>query len=269
MKTYSITTTYGDTAIHEVGDGEPLVVFHGGPGLNSSYLLKPLTPLSEWRRLIFFDQLGCSGNYTSNQVIDSKKTLDHAEEVLKRLDFDGGVGFLAHSWGTYLALGCLAKIRPSDMILMNPFPLTLNHFLKMNERMNGITKNLLSDDAKMEKQRLEKIGTVEIGKAYMKLVAPLYVADPENAKKLSFDFYNPKIESSVFSSMENFDLTPMVGKLPARTLILLGEKDFIQPDDLTELVSSSVKIETLPGVGHSPFVESPKQFIDVLGKFLS
>jgi proline iminopeptidase len=47
-----------------VGDGQPIVVLHGGPGIGHRYVARELkTSLSGERRLIFYDQCG-SGEST-------------------------------------------------------------------------------------------------------------------------------------------------------------------------------------------------------------
>jgi proline iminopeptidase len=41
-----------------LGDGEPLVCLHGGPGASHDYLLPYLLPLARANRLIFIDERG-------------------------------------------------------------------------------------------------------------------------------------------------------------------------------------------------------------------
>src|SRR4029453_5189171 len=42
----------------EVGHGTPIIVLHGGPDFDHSYLLPELDRLSDSRRLIYYDQRG-------------------------------------------------------------------------------------------------------------------------------------------------------------------------------------------------------------------
>ena len=39
-----------------IGDGEPLLVIHGGPGLSHDYLFEGLKPLAQNFKVIFYDQ---------------------------------------------------------------------------------------------------------------------------------------------------------------------------------------------------------------------
>ncbi len=46
------------------GSGEPLLVLHGGPGLNHSYFLPFLAKLEEKYRVIYYDQRACGRSTT-------------------------------------------------------------------------------------------------------------------------------------------------------------------------------------------------------------
>ena len=45
--------------VREIGKGEPLIIIHGGPGLNHSYFLPHLDALSKSFKLIYYDQRAC------------------------------------------------------------------------------------------------------------------------------------------------------------------------------------------------------------------
>src|SRR4051794_19539840 len=42
----------------EVGEGDPLVIVHGGPGASHDYLLPGLLPLARHNRLVLIDERG-------------------------------------------------------------------------------------------------------------------------------------------------------------------------------------------------------------------
>ena len=53
-----------------MGEGEPIVILHGGPGMDHTYFLPQMAELAETHKLIFFDQR-VSGR--SSLDIDSRK----------------------------------------------------------------------------------------------------------------------------------------------------------------------------------------------------
>jgi proline iminopeptidase len=89
--------------------GIPLLCLHGGPGV-PSYYLNPLKALSDSRRIILYDQLGCG---RSTRILDTGlMTVDHFVEeleilrkALKLKEFY----LLGQSWGTMLALDYYLK----------------------------------------------------------------------------------------------------------------------------------------------------------------
>ena len=49
----------GPTFVKAVGTGPPILVVHGGPGFDHTYLVEPLAFLTDRRTLVFYDQPGC------------------------------------------------------------------------------------------------------------------------------------------------------------------------------------------------------------------
>lgn len=109
----------------EIGQGEPFIVLHGGPDFDQSYLLPELDRLSDFLRLIYYDQRG--RGKSADGVHPDDVTL--GSEIA---DLDGvrqhfglrSVGLLGHSWGCLLALEYAIR-RPNNvsfLILMNPVP---------------------------------------------------------------------------------------------------------------------------------------------------
>jgi proline iminopeptidase len=44
--------------VREIGEGHPILVLHGGPDFDHSYLLPEMDRLAESRRLLYYDQRG-------------------------------------------------------------------------------------------------------------------------------------------------------------------------------------------------------------------
>ena len=84
----------------EFGQGEPLMIIHGGPGATHDYFLPYLLPLARNNRLIFIDERG-SGK--SERLEDVKQytvenMVEDVEAVRKALDL-GKINLLGHSYG--------------------------------------------------------------------------------------------------------------------------------------------------------------------------
>ena len=85
-----------------MGRGRPLLLMHGGPGLDHSTLL-PLSPLAERHTLVFYDHR-CNGR--SSGVVETmtwENLVADAEALRERLGFDRWA-VLGHSFGGMVAL---------------------------------------------------------------------------------------------------------------------------------------------------------------------
>src|SRR5882724_11360012 len=86
-----------------IGKGEPVIIIHGGPVLDQSYMIDHFKELSKNHRLIFFDQRA-SGKSTADVDTSSmtiKNLIDDIDQLRQKLGLDQ-VHLLGHSWGGML-----------------------------------------------------------------------------------------------------------------------------------------------------------------------
>lgn len=88
------------------GEGEPMIVLHGGPGLDQRYLLPQISELAKANKVIFYDQRD-SGKSLS-PVFDPKKItlnqfIDDIETVRKNFGIKKFI-LVGHSFGGRLAI---------------------------------------------------------------------------------------------------------------------------------------------------------------------
>ena len=109
----------------EIGQGKAIIVLHGGPDFDHSYLLPELDRLSDSYRLIYYDQRGRgqSADGVKPEDVTLGSDIADIEKVRQYYHLDSVV-LLGHSWGTVLALEYALRYpgRVSHMILMNPAP---------------------------------------------------------------------------------------------------------------------------------------------------
>src|SRR3990172_12886990 len=97
----------GDTCIfcEPIGQGYPLIVLHGGPGLDHGYFRPWLDPLAERVRLIFVDQ---RGHGRSDPVADAGAlTVEGLAADVSSLANALGLeryAVMGHSFGTFVTL---------------------------------------------------------------------------------------------------------------------------------------------------------------------
>jgi len=85
----------------EIGRGPAIIVLHGGPDFDHSYLLPELDRLSDSYRLIYYDQRGRGRSAAGVKPEDVSLASDIAdiEKVRQYFHLDSVV-LLGHSWGT-------------------------------------------------------------------------------------------------------------------------------------------------------------------------
>ena len=91
-------------ACWEVGKGDQvIIVIHGGPGLDHSYLRPEFDRLSKNAKIIFYDQRGCGKSEYAPSYTWQDHLLD-LEQIIKHFSSETKVVLAGSSWGSILAL---------------------------------------------------------------------------------------------------------------------------------------------------------------------
>jgi len=111
--------------VRQIGAGHPIVVLHGGPDFDHSYLVPELDELAESSRLVYYDQRGrgrsAAGVRPEDVTIDTE--IDDLDQLRRQLQL-GRIAVLGHSWGGVLAVEYATRHpeHVSHLILMNTAP---------------------------------------------------------------------------------------------------------------------------------------------------
>ena len=255
---------FGSQAVWTIGSGRPAIVLHGGPGLDHSYLVQPLLPISDMRQLIFFDQIGCGqGQQLPTDFIISHLTaqfiaiIDHASR-------ERPVDVIAHSWGAYIvysAMGSLTTSQLGSIALVSPIGLTRDAFDESGKRLLA----RVPQDVQTDVERLFAIGSnVEA----MEKLLPCYLGNPGRTVELHFATYNPTTYETVIEKLGDYDFRVAARLSRHRIGLIYGSNDIELPSETVELHSSS-RLMVLPDAGHFPFAEKPTQFQGALREILT
>src|SRR6476659_8292938 len=127
--------------VRDLGSGHPVIVLHGGPDFDHSYLVPELDGLADQYRLVFYDQRG-RGRSWSGEGPESV-TIDSEVEDLDRVRAWTGsatVALLGHSWGGLVAMEYAIRHpdRVSHLILMNTAPASRDDRLLFEEYLRRV-----------------------------------------------------------------------------------------------------------------------------------
>lgn len=262
-----------------MGQGEPIVIVHGGPVLEHGYLVPYLKPLANNFELIFFDQRlsGRSSANVDSSDVRLEKFIDDIEELRKALKLDK-IHLMAHSWGGLLAMSYALK-----------YPSNLNSLELLNSM--PASSDLWSEEEQILAQNISKEDSTKrqdlINSDLFKNDKPKAI---EELLRLSFrnQFYNPSLADSldffipddysirsqrfgnIMVDIANYDLHPRLSSLRIPTLLIYGEIEpavSLSGAKLDNTVPNS-KLIVFKKSGHFPFVEQQDQFIKEVQAFL-
>lgn len=262
-----------------MGEGEPVIIVHGGPVLEHGYLVPYLKPLAEDYELIFYDQR-LSGHSPAN--VDSSEVrlqyfVDDIEELRKSFGLDK-VHLLAHSWGGFLAMNYAVQYSTNlnSLILLNSMPPSYQMWV---EEQNALAEEATKEDSL---KRQEILNSEQFKTDQPQAIEDLLILsfrnqfeDPSLADSL--DFYIPgdyMIRSRLFGNLmadiTNYDLQAKLSIFDVPTLIVYGEIEpaasISAPAFQDMLLNSELLI--IQKTGHFPFVEQPGVFMTELQAFL-
>jgi proline iminopeptidase len=267
--------------IREIGTGTPIIIVHGGPGLNHTYFLPHLNALSKKYRLIFYDQRACgnsSGNLDSSQMTLDFFTAD-IESIRQNLNL-GDIAILGHSWGALVAMKYTIKYpnHISGLILSNSISPKAGEFeAETNQRLKS---RMSADDSIRRKTILAsqafKEGDVETYAQVLKLSFKSSFYNIKYFEQLHIELppdYLAKRKLLFFMAKELsvYDLYPSLNNISCPTLIIHGAYDGI-PDDLSKKMKQYIpgaELTVIQKAGHFPFIEQKKTYNQIIDRFLA
>ncbi|MGK5594806.1 MAG: alpha/beta fold hydrolase [Parachlamydiaceae bacterium] len=265
------------------GNGLPLIVLHGGPGLRQDYFLPQLYKLAENNLVIFYDQRGSGRSLEAKldeKYININQFVEDLETLRTSLGFDKFI-LMGHSWGGLLAMQYAVDHQENliGLILLNTAPADSNGQKAFVDEFGLRTKSIHNDiQPFFAYEDFKKPTATQISDLYRKLFS-VYFYNPEEVRELILNFSIASAQSS-FKVMEemsktfwlqpNINLFPRLKKLLVPTFILHGKQDIVPvwtAQEIKDAIPQS-EIVVLDHCDHFPYIEQPSQFFTKLNNFL-
>lgn len=255
------------------GEGLPLVVHHGGPGLDQTAIQQALSPLAKELRLICFDHRGTGRSALPNgsEPYHIEKFVEDTVALTDALGLER-FAMLGHSFGGIVAQH-LALAHPellSHLILVCA-PSSDDYARDVEAAL----PELLQPDALSELARLSAAEpSKDVMRRSLELLAPVYFRDPSKVAALELDSIRFGPESqAVWDSLEGFDLRPRLPEIEVPALVVAGAHDrAVTPERAKETADAlpNGTLTVMEGSGHYPFLEESEAFVSgVLDFFLA
>lgn len=266
-----------DLFVREVGTGQPIVVLHGGPDFDHTYLLPELDRLAPAFRLVYYDQRGRGRSAAGVRPEDVTIESEVADlEAIRGRTGSERVAVLGHSWGGLLALEYAIRHpeRVSQLILLNTAPVSHRDMLLLRRELAARREPADLERMKtLAESGARAQGDVETEIEYNRLHFKPALHRPEHVDEIVgrlLGHVTPEtillaraIEHRLYDQTwvrEDYDLLPRLRELDVPTLVVHGEHDFI-PLVVAEHVAEAIpgaRLRVLTACGHFSYLEAPE-----------
>ena len=263
-----------------VGSGDPIVVVHGGPGLDHAYLQPGLNELGNRNTLVYYDQRGTGRSAAA--LTDSVITLDAFVEDIEALRQTLGyerISVLGHSFGTLLALEYARRYpdRTRALILMNPVEPGSRYQEETEERRNAAMPRDVSEEMAEIRvsEAFEARDPATLSRFYRLAFRPV-VQDPETVDELELDLSSTTARQGqdvarlLGTSMGTVDWWDRLPLIDTPTLVLHGRYD-APPTDMGRELAETLPLGTFEvlDAGHFPWVEDRQGLLSAVSRFFA
>ena len=263
--------------VEVIGDGEPVLLMHGGPGADH-WSLSPFRRLADQFTLVFYDHR-CNGRSTGAPV--STMTWDNltadADALRRRLGFERWT-VLGHSFGGMVALEYALRYPDSlaNLILLDTggdgrWPQELAPEILAGRGYRPATVRLVRRFFGGRIAPNEMLpALMRFGGAYYHHPSPLLRARELFAERRM----KARPEALIFAGREllpNWTVMDRLGEITAPTLVIAGRDDFLfPPEHQAELAAGipGARLRIIERAGHNAHAERTEAVMAAVRAFL-
>ena len=261
------------------GEGEPLILLHGGPGFSHDYFLPHLEPLSEELKLVLFDLRGMG---RSSVDLDSASyslelLIEDIEALRQELGFDS-FHLMGHSWGGILAMHYATTFPEnlSSLILCNSMPASPEFDELMGENFTRIfERQNMAHLEPLQKEIEAGSRDITLYERFFQLHFRPSFYDTSDVNKLHLNlsgnfFKTQELLPYLSPREEPHSLLPQLEGLQVPVLIIRGEIEAIplESDRKLEEILPHSELVIIGQAGHFPFIEKPEEFRRLVAEFI-
>lgn len=255
-----------------------LVILHGGPGFDHTYLRPWLDPVSEVAQLIYIDERGCgrSARHT-HEYYQLGIMADDIVLFCKSLSIERPI-VLGQSFGGFVALSIASRYPDftSGIVLFDTSPAwTGGYDLDALERLVGgeYGKELREIAYK------ESTGTATTAelKRFEQEIMPLYWHQGFRPEYIVDLYGNPLVNMDIATYMmgtlsKEYDMRSRLSEIKVPALVLQGRYDWVTPmSGAMEMAHRipNAQIHVFEQSGHMVFMEEPEELVAVLKEWVT
>ena len=261
----------------EIGQGQPIMVIHGGPTFDHNYLLPDMDRLSRSFRLIYYDQRGRgkSGENVQPEQVSLQSEIQDLEGLREYFHLDS-VAVLGHSWGGLLAMEYATRHpqRVSHLILLNTAPASHNDWVLFQQELRKTAADDLDKKEALAATAKYQMGDLETDAEYYRIHFRATVRQPEllervvRSLRLSVTPDGIRKARAIMQRLydetwllSEYSLLPKLRPLAIPTLVISSDYDFIPVACAVHIaqVIPGAHLVVLKDCGHFSYLECPDQ----------
>lgn len=238
-----------------IGEGEPIIFLHGGPGLAHDYFLPHFLQLSDMEyKKIFFDQRG-GGKSAEPFILESinlENIVDDIDKLRKKLNLEK-ISILGHSFGGFLAVKYALKYQQF-----------INKLILCNSTV--FDKKLSDEEEKIMTERVKEYDDEMMAYFYDKTLMSKLIVGPDFINEKVIDLTAKKLEEEYLNTLEKCNLN----KIKVPTLIIHSDYDFVPYESslqLTNMIQNS-SLKLIENCGHFTFIEKCDELCRIIDDFM-
>lgn len=263
-----------------IGNGEPIIVVHGGPGLDHAYLQPGLDALATRHTLVYYDQRGTgrSGAALDSVTINIDMFVQDVEALRQTLGFEQ-VSVLGHSFGSLIATEYALRYPESlrALILMNPVEPGSRYREVTGERQR--VRQTVEDRAEMSELKQSEAYTARdpttLSQVYRVAFRQL-LKERDRISELDLDLQNATarngqdVAALLGGSLGEVEWWDRLPDVQAPVLVLHGRYD-APPIDMSRKLAETFPVGTFEvlDAGHFVYLEDREGLLSAVSGFFA
>jgi proline iminopeptidase len=257
--------------VHEVGEGFPVIVLHGGPGLDHTHMSPWLDSLGDEFRLLYVDE---RGQGRSDRVDPATLSLDAFANDVDLLAAALGLdafALLGHSFGAIVATQHAIERGTAAGYVISGGGDSSDALLADVEA----TLEAMGDGAEAIADSWQQEKTVETDEELKQLLdaqMPFHFHGDVPAGFSNEMVGSPEVlRHFANQGYGDFDYVPQLDRISKPTLVIVGEHDRTTTPRAARVLHEGIagsELAVVPAAGHMSFVEQPEAYFGPVRQFL-
>jgi proline iminopeptidase len=257
--------------VAEVGEGFPLIVLHGGPGMDHSMFRPWLDPLGDEFRMLYVDERGQGRSERVEPATLSLEVFARDVDLLaEALELDR-FALLGHSFGAIITTWHATELGTAAAYVISggadasePMLADVEASLEaLGEAGRAIADSWETEQDVQTDEELAELMRVQMPFHFQGEPPPGYGEDT---------VYSPEV-LRYFARIGygDFDYRPRLGAVRSPTLVVVGEHDRTTTVRAARALHDGIdgsELVVIPGVGHMSLVEAQEPYLDAVRTFL-